>query len=290
MLKLLSLFTLVLLPAISNAETRYERVERIVNEVHKANPSNTKVFRLPTYVNESLIGIEIGDGNIEDLIVATHHGNEYGSTELALALIQSFAQKQIPGRKTVIIPVINVSGYNANQRGEHGYDPNRDWEGPCGNAHGTPFQLKSISAVRDFIARRNFIMAITLHTYHPSVTYPWGGEENSVTDHTSEFAQIASLAVQHNNYYTGTSANVIYPARGIMEDYVFWRHGVWGFLFELGTSHNPTSEDIKKIISDNVPAITSMLTGGPTQRATKTAFKGKCTDWFIQSLLDLHDE
>lgn len=285
------LFTFISLPLAQAQVTRYEKVIEEVNQVHKLNPQNTKVFEIATSTGVPLIGIQIGDGEIKDLVLATHHGNEYGSTAVALALINQLAQNPIPSRTTYIIPVINVSGYNSNVRKESGLDPNRDWPGPCGNAHGSPFKLPSITAIGKFIEAHNFVMGITLHTYGKFVTYPWSFKYEMPTEHDRDFQALAPFATDFNKYRSGKTPDLVYTTLGDFESYAFWKHGIWAFLFEMGVSHSPSENEVAALISDNVPAIRNLLANGPAKKAEKHSFSLNCNKSIADALWnDLGDE
>ena len=113
---------------------------------------------------------------MNSLIVGTHHGNEYGSTAVALGAADALAKNPVKGQTVYIIPVLNVTGYNRNSRNETGvggsFDANRDYTGPC--ASGKSYNLKSTKALADFLEAKNIQISATLHTYWPAVVYPWG--------------------------------------------------------------------------------------------------------------------
>lgn len=291
-MKLRSIGLVLLLTASTNSfAARYDQVLERVKLAAAANPRSTELFELKKDDGESLWGIRIGSGPVEDLVVATHHGNEYGSTEVAVALIEDLAMRPLGDRTTYVIPVINISGFNANQRQEKGYDPNRDWPGPCGNAHGTPLQLASIRAIDEFIASKKFVMGITLHTYAETVTYPWSFKDDSPTAHDHEFREIAEQAAKVNGYRTGKTPDLIYTTLGDFESYAFWKHGIWSFLFEMGTSHSPDAAAVERLKQKNVPAIRAMLETAPTTNARDHKFSGSCADAFSRSLMtDRGDE
>lgn len=222
-----------------------------------------------------IYGLRIGNGPIRDLIVATHHGNEYGSTAVAMGAAESLAGNPIAGHTTFVIPVINVSGYNRRDRYEDSRDPNRDYPGPC--ATSGPFKLKSTKALADFVAVQNITASATLHTYSPAVLYPWGmSTQDLKTEYESTFVGLTKDATVESGYQIGNSAEVLYAADGTFEDYAFWKHGIWSLLFEMGSSHSPDSDSIKRMVEDNVPGLRRFLTNAPPLRADHHDFKGHC--------------
>lgn len=266
---------------------KYSDVVQILKETEKKYPHLAKVFDLGVNDDGIMIrGISIGSGSIQNMVVATHHGNEYGSTELALALIQDFVENPIKGQTLHIIPVLNISGYDAKSRREHGEDPNRNYPGPC--ATEGPFTLKSTKALADFVASKNIIASTTLHTFSPAVLYPWGlSTKDTKTEYDQLFIDLGNAAAIESKYPVGNSTDMLYPADGTYEDYAFWKHGIWSMLFELGFSHNPNESAVAEIIRGNVPGIRRYFEKTPSTRAERHAFTGKC-DVRLRGLRALH--
>ena len=110
-------------------------------------------------------------------MVATHHGNEYGSSEVAMAAAKDLAEQPISDQTVYVVPVLNIQGYNSRDRYEttadkRYQDPNRDYPCPCGTDG--PFALKSTQALANFIDHEGIVTSATLHTFYPAVVYPWG--------------------------------------------------------------------------------------------------------------------
>jgi carboxypeptidase T len=262
------------------AEDKYASVQKLLYQVAQQNPGRARVI----HVGESdsgkpIEGLAIGDGSVHTLIVATHHGNEFGSTEVAKAAAQSLAANPIAGQTVFIVPVLNISGYNAGQRRETAqgttFDPNRDYPGPCGTEG--PHRLKSTRAIAQFIESEKIVTSATLHTFFPAVTYPWGVSSDDLnTNYDSIFENLAHLATELSGYQTGNSTEIVYAADGSFEDYVYWKHGVWSLLFELGYSHNPNAAAIKQLVEQNVPGLRKFLEEAPRERAEKHDFDGQC--------------
>lgn len=271
---------------------QYHDVQANLREIAKRHSSNARVFELGLSDSGQLIeGLAIGQGPVKNLVVATHHGNEYGSTEVAQAFARAIAETPIEGQTVYVIPVLNVSGYNAKKRwesaGSRTFDPNRNYPGPC--ATDGPFTLRSTKALADFIEREKIVTAATLHTYTPAVVYPWGhSTRDTSTPYDDLFLRLVKLATEVSGYEVGNSAEVIYPADGTFEDYAFWKHGIWSILFELGRSHSPDDREIAEMVRVNVPGLRKMLAGAPASRAENHDFTGRC-DVSLR-VLDRHDE
>jgi carboxypeptidase T len=242
---------------------------------------------------ETIQGVAVGNGPLHNLVVASHHGNEYGSVEVARGFAVSLAQAPIPGQTVYVIPVLNVGGYNAKQRREPAsnrtWDPNRNYPGPCGTEG--PFTLKSTQALADFIDKQNIVSSATMHTFYPAVVYPWGVSTRDLsTPYDDLFKTLVQASTVESHYEVGNSTEVIYPADGAFEDYAFWKHGIWSLLFELGETHSPSLSQVNQMVQVNVPGLRRFLEQAPRTRAENHAFAGRCDRSKAMKDLDRHDE
>lgn len=290
------LSVLLIFSVMANADVttsrKYQGVLEFLQKLATQHPQSAEVFTMG-YSDQGVAiqGIKIGNGDVSNLVVGAHHGNEYGAAELALNFAESVAQDPIGGQTIYVIPVLNIDGYNNRSRWErvNGYniDPNRDYPGPCGTEG--PFNSRSTQALADFVDQKNIVASATLHTYWPAAVYPWGLSSHDLeTPYTPVFMNMVQQATQYSQYQMGNSADVIYPADGTFEDYAFWKHGIWSILFEVGHSHRPNVSDINEILKGNVPGLRKMFEVAPKQRAEKHEFTGKC-DAFLRTL-DMHIE
>jgi len=285
--------------AISPETKRYDDVKNFMRDLVRTHPATTRSITIgESDSGQRIEGVAIGNGSIHNLIVATHHGNEYGSTEVAMATAASFADNPIAGQTVYVVPVLNINGYNSKNREEADKngsynDPNRDYPGPCGTEG--PHHLKSTAALAKFVEQENIVTSATLHTYYPAVVYPWGFAATDLTTQYEDlFKSIVNNATTVSHYTTGNSTDVIYAADGTYEDYAFWRTGAWSILFELGTSHHPSQKDIDKMIQLNVPGIRKMLEQAPKEPAANHEFTSSCAKRWLAKIsgykADKHDE
>ena len=277
----------------TNSATRsYKDVKSIIEKLAADHPANASIFELGIGdTGEMIEGLKIGNGPVSNLVVGTHHGNEYGATEVALAVAESLALAPIQGQTVFVLPVLNISGYNAKERretkGSETFDPNRNYPGPCGTEG--PFTLKSTTALATFIDKQNIVTSATLHTFYPAVVYPWGlASQDLSTHYDDQFKDLVKAATVESGYATGNSTQVIYAANGTYEDFAFWQHGIWSILFELGDTHTPSPDQVTAMVQTNVPGIRRMLEQAPRVRAEKHAFEGKCDG--STRTTDKHDE
>lgn len=269
--------------------TNYEKVVTTIQKIATQNPGNAKVISIG--VNDQGVPIQalqIGSGAVSSLIVGTHHGNEYGSTAVALGVADSFAKSPVEGQTIYIVPVLNITGYNKYSRNENGlrgsFDANRDYTGPCKS--GATFNLKSTKALSDFLEAKNVQISATLHTYWPAVVYPWGiSTQDLSTPYDAQYLELVKAATKESNYQIGNNTQILYPADGTFEDYAYWKHGIWSLLFELGFSHNPDPTAIKNMVEVNVPGIRRFLETSPKKRVTSHDFSGKCDTMVLQRVI-----
>jgi predicted deacylase len=272
----------------------YADVKAFLADLAAKHPETTRLFTLgDSDSGEKIVGVAIGNGPVHNLVVATHHGNEYGSTEVARGFAQSMAEQPIAGQTVYVVPVLNIAGYNHKDRREPArgrtWDPNRNYPGPCGTEG--PLTLKSTQALADFVAKQGIVASATLHTFSPAVVYPWGISTHDLsTPYDDQFRQLCQAATVESQYAVGNSTEVIYPADGAYEDYAFWKHGIWSLLFELGDTHSPDMGEVKQLVQVNVPGLRRFFEQAPAQRAEKHDFTGKCDRSFAMLMRDLHDE
>ena len=190
--------------------TAYEKIVETLQTIERKNSDNAQIFTLGlSDQGLPIYGLKIGQSGKSNLIVGTHHGNEFGSTAVAVAAAEKFAENPIPGQILYVIPVLNISGYNTRSRNERGpsnrsIDSNRDYEGPCRS--GQPFQLKSTKSLAQFVEEKNIVASATLHTFMPGVLYPWGfSTRDTITDDQSQYVDLARMATKESGYKVGNS-------------------------------------------------------------------------------------
>jgi predicted deacylase len=255
---------------------KYSDIQQDLRALAKEDPARVQVVDLGRNDTGHMIqALKVGNGKVKTLVVGTHHGNEYGSTEVALAFAHSVAEEPIEGQTVYVVPVLNVSGYDLRQRNEIGLDPNRDYPGPCGTSG--PFKLRSTKALADLIAREKIVTSATLHTHSPFVLYPWGfSTHDTQTEYDDLYIELSEVAAIDSGYPVGNSADALYPADGCYEDYAMWKHGIWSLLFEMGDTHSPDEDGIDEMIRGNVPGLRRFLEAAPTKRAENHEFTGEC--------------
>jgi carboxypeptidase T len=279
--------------AFAETNRNYEGVKAELQKIAAEHRGVVSLFELgPSDSGQKILGLKVGSGAVHTLVVSTHHGNEYGSTEVALGFAADLAGKPISGQTVYVIPVLNIGGYNDRNREEltgagDSQDPNRDYPGPCGTEG--PFKLKSTKALAEFVEHEKIVTSATLHTFYPAVVYPWGfSTQDLETAYPEAFRKLVTDATEESRYQIGNSAQVIYPANGCYEDWAFWKLGIWSILFELGSTHTPNDAELQLMVAQNVPGLRRMLENAPLQLAANHAFTGKCD--LTSRSRDRHDE
>lgn len=266
--------------AAVSTNRNYKGVVSFMTQLTQTYPLTARLFTVG-YSNSGveIKGIKVGDGPVHNLVVGAHHGNEYGSTEVALHFAESVAQNPIQGQTLYVIPVINIDGYNKRSRYEtvngKAIDLNRDYPGPCGT--NGPFFSNASKAMADLLTKEGIVASATIHTYWPAAVFPWGLSSHDIeTPYTPIFMNMAKEATSTSSYQIGNSSEIVYPADGTFEDYAFWKNGVWSILFEAGHTHDPDIADLNQLVNENVPGLRKMFEVAPKQIAAQHEFKGQC--------------
>ena len=265
---------------------RYKAIYDQMLAIETAHSQVAKVFSIGTNDDDvELYALRISTSpqtmdksKIGQFMVATHHGNEGGSTNLAIEFAKDVVRRlesdelwrgNLAQMEFTILPVLNVSGYNNNARHEHGQDPNRDYPGPCTpNGWG---KLKSIRTLMSFLETRSFAGSVTAHGYVGNVTYPWGFyTDNNKSLDDNRYHEIFRKVAEVNGYSYGNAGDAVYPANGCYEDFVYWKHGSWSLLLELLNGG-------QKDVTNTVPAMAMFYDLIDSTPSSKNQFGASCT-------------
>lgn len=237
------------------------------------NDDGTEIYAMRVSVNPATQDPK----KIGQLIVSTHHGNELAAPQFTMYFLASLLKRynsdelyrgNLADMEWTIIPVLNISGYNAANRHEKGMDPNRDYPGPCHSAPGG--KLKSIRRLMEYSGSRPFTGSLTVHGYVGALTYPWGvSVANTHTLDHNQFSAITQKAASFNGYTVGTSTDIVYPVDGAYEDWSYWKHGMWSLLLEL---KDGSQTDIQKTSL----AIESYFNALDSSPSTKNQLTSSC--------------
>lgn len=257
----LAALTTGLAPSAHAAQTRYDKITADLKAMETGAPQVAKVVSIGkndegTAIQALRVSLrpEMSDSlRIAHLVVGTHHGNEGAAATTAMAFAKKLVGKFQSGAvyreglvetEWLIVPVLNISGYNKNSRYERSVDPNRDYPSPCVSQPGG--KLKSTTLLRQVFDARAYVGSVTLHGYIGTMTYPWGVNVSDprTRDHNA-FERVTRKAAEVNGYRYGTSTDVVYPADGTYEDWAYWKHGNWTLLIEM---KDGSASDVTKTV------------------------------------------
>lgn len=216
-------------------------------------------------------------GRTGHLVVGTQHGDEGAAATLALLFARKLARQAADGtlapaeflaHEWLVVPVVNIPGFETGTREERGIDPNRDFPGPCTSDPGN--RLASQRRLRELFDQRSFTGVVSLHGFVGTLTFPWGinTDQPHTTDHAT-FVTAASAAAAINGYQTGTSLDVVYAANGTFDDWAYWARGSYTLLVELD---GESDADLDRT-SD---AMFEFFANLPATPSTSHAFTGSC--------------
>lgn len=176
----------------------------------------------------------------------------------------------IDSREIIFVPVANIDGRQAVEKGESmwrknrhidntydGIDLNRNFAGHW-NFEGlelTPtlkryksqleekdsdiysgpsaFSEPETRGLGDFLNKKNVTVMMDLHAYGNMIIYP-PGYTNAPTPMTPVFKKVAKEMSAINGYKTGTSMELLYPTCGTSKDWAFDKFNAISFTMEMG--------------------------------------------------------
>jgi predicted deacylase len=263
----------------------YEKIVAQMKSLAEQYPKRAKLKELvKNDIGESIYLLELlppQKAEISSLVVGAHHGNEQDSAPLAVSTAKYFLElwsrsarqdNILFKQRLFIVPVLNVNGFKKNRREElnrqgRRVDPNRDYPDPCVKKDN--LKLNSTAALAKLVRTyKDITRAVSIHGYIGTLTYPWGifTDDTKTPDH-AYYKQIFESAAKQNQYRIGTHADVIYPAIGAFEDWVYHEQGVWSMLVEM-----KRRADIGK----DTRAIVQFLAKAPVTRSRYHAHTGTC--------------
>ena len=284
-MKLFAITTVLLslLPLTANAFLTYEEMQNKMLGLANKYSERVTFFELTksedgTAVNGLYIKGENQKESIKQVVVGTHHGDEWGAAAVVLSFAEDIAQTPLIDRDVYVIPVLIPDAYRADSRYYRGVNPNRDYPGPCGSHDGNdklkPFSLKATYALSELIRINNVVAAITVHNPWGTVHYPWNDQRNTYTNDHVSFVKTYEDAYSGTDYKHGTVADLFYTMKGGFEDFVYWEYGVWGYLVEVGGGKKPSESILMKETSIQLRAFRKILLNGPTIRSDQHSHPG----------------
>jgi hypothetical protein len=118
------------------------------------------------------------------------------------------------------------------------------------------------------------VTSISYHTYGGMILYPWGYTVDQ-SDHEALFNYIANEMAGFNGYepMVGTE---LYPVSGELDDWLYGKHDVTAFTFELDSAnHQGEIEDMINISRKNLPCNMYIVENAPNIEVLKGMTIGK---------------
>ncbi|MEC9281170.1 MAG: M14 family zinc carboxypeptidase [Bdellovibrionota bacterium] len=271
-------------------QVKASRYDDIVNQlllIKKNSPNYVNIVSLgKNDQDQNILALKIEfpiqNEKINQLVVAAHHGNETLSVPVSLEFAGQVLNilknpdhpfhTNFKNKRFHVIPALNISGINNNRREEYdiegiSHDPNRDYPDAC-NKTKKNFKLKSTSLLTRYIYNNKIVSAATVHGYIGTLTFPWGMfTKNTHTHDHQSFLDLTQYAVKANSYEVGTHADLIYPAEGSFEDYMYLGFGIWTVLLEI--DHNPN-------ISKDANSLVRFFYASPNSRSNQHQHTADC--------------
>lgn len=158
-----------------------------------------------------------------------------------------------------VVPVVNPDGYQhswssdrywrKNRRDRFGVDLNRNFSVAWGGSGSSrsersqtyrgayAFSEPETAALRDLALRERIAAHVDFHSYGQLVLYPWGHTHAPAQD-KAKFAGIgdrmaSAIFAQHGTRYALQTGFELYPASGIMTDWMYGAAGALSYTIEL---------------------------------------------------------
>lgn len=141
----------------------------------------------------------------------------------------------------------NPNGGGMNRKNKNSVDLNRNfgpkdyWDYPNNGSstspssqtyRGTaPFSEAETKALSNFVAGKKFRTTLNYHTYSNLLIYPWGIKDQVAHD---MFKTMATEMTKINKYRAGTAPGLLYPVRGVSDDWFYKAEGVFAMTPEVG--------------------------------------------------------
>jgi predicted deacylase len=199
-------------------------------------------------------------------INGAHHGNEWPSTESALAFVD-YALRHLDDPAVdeglgyfavYVLPIVNPDGFVAGTReNADGVDVNRDYAGPT-IAEDAAFLEPETQAMKALIDEASFVAAAAYHSGATSVLWPWG-YTGDPTDDDSTFAATGAAVAVAIGFDTFLQSYDDYPTEGEFLDYAYYKTGTLAFTFEVSNPKNPGPSALPGIVSAIVDGTVVLL-------------------------------
>lgn len=190
------------------------------------------------------------------LLVGTHHGDEWSSTEATLAHVDyllrggSNVQALLRSYAFYVLPVLNVDGHEATPptRGNaDGVDINRDYAYPE-RSESSAFKEKETQLIKALQDQVGFRAALTFHSGSTSVLWPWCYTATPAPD-DARLSSVGAKAAQAMGFNTYAASYFDYPTQGEYIDYAYMKSKTLAFTVEVSLVKTPAVSTIPQIVA-----------------------------------------
>lgn len=113
----------------------------------------------------------------------------------------------------------------------------------------------------------DIVLSISYHTYGGMILYPWGWT-NEPTPHDALFSHIGDIYAGYTGYDLMQGPG-LYPVSGELDDWLYGKHGVLGYTFELGEERKVPEEELLNFSNMILPCELDMMEMAPVSRIAK---------------------
>ncbi|MBF0407388.1 MAG: zinc carboxypeptidase [Candidatus Riflebacteria bacterium] len=222
-----------------------------------------------------------------------HHAREWISIETPMEAMKQLLEgygkdskltQLVNTRETWFIPVVNPDGWIYSQTQSKfwrknrrqidsvnfGVDLNRNYsykwgnsgasEDPSADTYAGPnaFSEPETQAIKALCERERFQTCLSFHSYSELNLYPFSYAKAAPNPDKSKFQYLAQDIGEFNHYMPQNSAE-LYPASGVIDDWIYTSFKTMAITIELGKTFIPPANQIAEINKLNVPAVFLMM-------------------------------
>lgn len=190
------------------------------------------------------------------LLVGTHHGDEWSSTEATLAHVDYLLRGDAEVRALLrsyafyVLPMLNVDGHEATpptRENAHGVDLNRDYAYPE-RTEATAFKERETQLAKTLQDQVGFQAALTFHSGSTSVLWPWCYTPTPAADDT-RLSTVGAKTAQAMGFNTYAASYLDYPTQGEYIDYAYMKSKTLAFTVEVSLVKTPSVSTIPQIVA-----------------------------------------
>jgi hypothetical protein len=190
------------------------------------------------------------------LLVGTHHGDEWSSTEAPLASVDyllrggSEVRALLRSYAFYVLPVLNVDGHEATpptRENADGVDLNRDYAYPE-RSESTAFKEKETQLIKALQDQVGFRAALTFHSGSTSVLWPWCYTATPAPD-DARLSSVGAKTAQAMGFNTYAASYFDYPTQGEYIDYAYMKSKTLAFTVEVSLVKTPAVSTIPQIVA-----------------------------------------